>query len=568
VSNKRLALAIPTFRRSRMVEDNLTRIVDELKELDIAVYLSDDSPDQETELVVGMLQYGNFHYRRNSPALGHDSNVLMTLLWPEEEYVWLLGDSVRPRPGQLKKILGFLSEQDLIFVNSHHPETLKSVPFADGEAARTLVRDLLWHQALTGATIYHRRVRTWVKTSNLEVKTNFPQLSVIMGYASSNPVSVSWFEEKSIEATFLKKQSYWHRDALNVFVDDWVSLIRAHPILVPPDRRAAILKSHSAKTYLFEMPFLAELKQGGQFGWASTKRPNFWDVMHLSRLRILSVLLFPKWVILAMSLLTHYVTQLRDRGPSAIFWSRLRSYKKRISDNPKVGRMVEIFGNKVWLDGMTLSLDNPLIPTAFKGHILFGFYEKAERTLVAAYIDRKLPTIEIGGAIGAVSCTIGKLLVNPQAFVVVECSPTNLASLAKNRELNACQFSIESKAVAYGSDTISFSVDTFYAGRIDANGAKTISVPTTSIREILKKYRFDDSINLIADCEGSEIDIVANEIETLRDRVKWLIIEVHPALVGQPAVDAMMDKLEEAGFIVRDRSLHNHHVFALENENL
>jgi len=288
----RLAIAIPTFRRSAIVAANLGIMIDEAAELGVKLYISDDSPDHETERVIEELatRYDNIHYRRNDPPLRHDSNLLETLLWPEEDYVWLLGDSLRPKPGQLERILSFLADQDLVFVNSHSVDT-RNIQFATDKTAHDLIRGALWHQTLTGATIYHRRARCWARNSALEVKKNFPQLSVILGYASNVPTSVAWFGERSLDST--KKQSYWHQAALDVFVDDWVSLISSYPTVVTPEQRQGVLKSHSAMTDLFNANFLLELKKSGHFSWTSTKKPYFWEVMHLSRLKILSILLFP-----------------------------------------------------------------------------------------------------------------------------------------------------------------------------------------------------------------------------------------------------------------------------------
>jgi FkbM family methyltransferase len=263
--------------------------------------------------------------------------------------------------------------------------------------------------------------------------------------------------------------------------------------------------------------------------------------------------------------IAHYRAQLRDRGLKDIILGRLHWYRELLAGQPTVGWLVERFGDRVSLNGITLSLDNPLIPTSVKGYFYFGVYEEGERKLTTRYLDRALPTIEIGGSIGGVACMVSRLLDNPAAYVVVECSPQNLESLAKNRDLNSCEFSIEPKALAYGSDTISFNVDSFLAGTIHGETGRQISVSTTSVSDILEKYRFDQ-INLIADCEGAEIHLVINEPEVLRNHVKWFIVEIHPNLVGPAAVQDMLERLKHCGFVVRER--HGDQVIAFENVTL
>ena len=171
-----------------------------------------------------------------------------------------------------------------------------------------------------------------------------------------------------------------------------------------------------------------------------------------------------------MKSLSHYRAKLHDRGFREIILGRLRWYKRSFAmDNWVVGRLVELFGNRISLDGITLSLANPLIPTPYKSNIYFGIYENGERELSAKYLNRNIPTVEIGGSIGGVSCTVSKLLKDPASYVVVECSPENLLTLTKNRDLNQCSFAIEPKALAYGSDTISFNLENFIAGRVNGN---------------------------------------------------------------------------------------------------
>ena len=48
-----------------------------------------------------------------------------------------------------------------------------------------------------------------------------------------------------------------------------------------------------------------------------------------------------------------------------------------------------------------------------------------------------------------------RLLANPDKHVVVECNPTLVETLAKNRRINQCQFTLVQAALAYGGDTVS-----------------------------------------------------------------------------------------------------------------
>ena len=265
-----------------------------------------------------------------------------------------------------------------------------------------------------------------------------------------------------------------------------------------------------------------------------------------------------------MQTLTHYHTKLRDKGISKIIAGRFAWYKLRFQmDNWFVGRLVEWSGNRINLNGVTLSVENPLVSTRHKGSMYFGIYKSAERELSAKFIDRSLPTVEIGGSIGGVSCTVSKLLDDPTKLVVVECNPVLLPTLEINRELNHCSFEIEPLALAYDSEIVSFTIDNhFMTGRLDTGNGRKVTVRTTSLKSILDKYNFE-TINLISDCEGAEIDLVTNEANILRDRVKWLILETHEMYVGAAPVAKMLSDLRQLGFEVVEQQQET--VLALRN---
>ena len=290
----RLAIAIPTYARAAMVAENLAAMAEEAQALGIEFYVSDDSGDDATQRAVADLSqtYGNLRYRRNDPALKHDRNLIETLCWPDADYVWLLGDALRVEPGMLARILDFLDRQDMVFVRAH-AEDARMIPAATGEDALALTRELLWHQTLTGATIYSRSVCDWVRThrEDMTLKQNFPQVSVILGFLSAHDARVGWFGEPALRS--LPKESYWMSRAITTFVDDWVALVLAFPEVIPPAARAQVIRSHSANTRLFGVGLLHRLRQSGELTWQDLRKPHFFDAMHLNRAAILAVMLMP-----------------------------------------------------------------------------------------------------------------------------------------------------------------------------------------------------------------------------------------------------------------------------------
>src|SRR4051812_39365118 len=88
-----------------------------------------------------------------------------------------------------------------------------------------------------------------------------------------------------------------------------------------------------------------------------------------------------------------------------------------------VGSLVVLTGNAVRVDSCTFLVSHPAIRTASKSLFLLGGYERAERDLLKAYLDRSLAVIELGGSVGVVACVTNKLLRDPLKHVVVEANP-------------------------------------------------------------------------------------------------------------------------------------------------
>lgn len=287
----RLAICIPTYRRHDIVAANLARMIDEARRLNVALYVSDDSPDELTQDAVRT--FGDVQYRRNTPSLGHDRNLIATLTWPDADYVWLLGDRHWVKPGKLEDILGFLDDQDLVLVNSHSPDH-RDIPQVSGEEGKALMRATLWHQTMTGTTIYRRRVCDWIAGQGdaLTVKRDFPQLSVILGYASCHDAKLGWFGQPSLGA--VPQESYWRKQAITVFADHWGALVTAFPAVIPPADQSDVIRSHSARMKLFGPVTLLDLRLAGTFTWAHLRQPSFRRAAHLPLWQMAGILMVPK----------------------------------------------------------------------------------------------------------------------------------------------------------------------------------------------------------------------------------------------------------------------------------
>lgn len=249
------------------------------------------------------------------------------------------------------------------------------------------------------------------------------------------------------------------------------------------------------------------------------------------------------------------VEKVRREGLRPIVQRRARSYWIQVAlkyqNSPVMGRLVELMGNRARIDGMVFSLDSPSIETFRKGSFVFGLHESEERTLVKQWLPGELPVVEFGGGIGVVTCLANRKLVRPELHIVVEANPKLVPLLERNRDLNGCGFQILNKALAYDAETVEFHIHThFLSGRADGAGGTAITVPTTSLKAIIDGSGFDQ-ISVICDVEGTETMLVEQEIETLRQHVQFLLVEVHPQFTGEQATGRMVQRLETAGFVIK-----------------
>ena len=253
-----------------------------------------------------------------------------------------------------------------------------------------------------------------------------------------------------------------------------------------------------------------------------------------------------------------YLRKMQSEGLPKILRRRYLWYRDMIRiNNRTVGRLVELTGNQIRIGELKFSVNSPGIHTAHKSTLFFGLHEIDERALVARWLPQDLPVVDFGGGLGVVSCMANRRLKQPDRHIVVEANPCLLDLLTTNRDLNRCHFQVVNKVLAYGAEKAEFSLDASFVGsRVGGSSGSTVSVATTSLESILNEAGFEQC-SVICDIEAAEIELVAHEIDVLRARVPFLLIELHPSIVGQNAVDRMIDALQTAGYKLQEKSGQN-----------
>ena len=78
---------------------------------------------------------------------------------------------------------------------------------------------------------------------------------------------------------------------------------------------------------------------------------------------------------------------------------------------------------------------------------------------------------------------------------------------------------------------------------------KTIKIPSITLNEIYQSLENPIDYTLVCDIEGSEEDMVINEMDTLA-KAKTIIMELHPNLL-QSGQSQIPIKMKNKGFIIR-----------------
>lgn len=200
------------------------------------------------------------------------------------------------------------------------------------------------------------------------------------------------------------------------------------------------------------------------------------------------------------------------------------------------------------LDGMTLSIGDG-VSDALAREIVRGGYEKAERELARKAIRPGDNVLEIGAGMGIVGLMCAQL-AGPGRVTSYEANATLEPLIRHNFALNGLSPDLVLKAVTVDGGPISFYRNdnvvssSLYDRKMDA---QKIEVASDPIDAALRARRADV---VVMDVEGAEIDLLpAADLTGVRE----IIVEVHPHIVGEDRIQAMLAALAAKGFARRVR---------------
>tara|TARA_Y100000310_G_scaffold299526_1_gene334455 strand:- start:93 stop:845 length:753 start_codon:yes stop_codon:yes gene_type:complete len=169
------------------------------------------------------------------------------------------------------------------------------------------------------------------------------------------------------------------------------------------------------------------------------------------------------------------------------------------------------------------------------------------------HLPKNAVVLDLGANIGTFTVLAAKQ-PNTKKVYAYEPFPSNTALLIKNTSLNNLneKVSINAEAVSKKSGTTEFYLNSKGPATHSLNNktGKSITVPTTSLSQILKKHKIKKVDLLKLDVEGAEEDILLNTTKTDLKKIKHIIMEYHPNI----NLKKLITFLKKNGFHVKHKA--------------
>ncbi len=264
-----LSIVIPTYNRAEILKENLDNILEDLIKYDIPIFVSDDSTNDDTKIVINDLKkkHNKIYYFKNTPSLGHDKNCIASLKLSSSNYIWYLGDSMMIKKGSILKILSIIESEDPDFISFKDENRNIHINTVIINKSKIIFNDFSWHLTMSGATIY-KRSNLKLNDFSSEKFKNFPQLGLIFCNFKDNITKFYWLNEDLIVANN-KKISYWKNDVFQVFFRDLEQSLLHFPQKFSTSEVEKVINKHSVYSEIFGVNNLIKLRISGIFNFYS-----------------------------------------------------------------------------------------------------------------------------------------------------------------------------------------------------------------------------------------------------------------------------------------------------------
>lgn len=179
--------------------------------------------------------------------------------------------------------------------------------------------------------------------------------------------------------------------------------------------------------------------------------------------------------------------------------------------------------------GVEVDLGADVLNADVRQALCLGGYEREETECVDLYLEEDDDVVELGGGIGYLACYVDQRLDDDRTHVVVEPNGHLVPLVERHRELNDATFDLLNAAYATDRSIVELSVpDAFWEASLrDANDAdRTLHAGAVDLETILDTFDLSD-IALVVDVEGSEVDLIENNLDLLESACRLLVVEYH-----------------------------------------
>lgn len=203
----------------------------------------------------------------------------------------------------------------------------------------------------------------------------------------------------------------------------------------------------------------------------------------------------------------------------------------------------------VTISGIHLDLDHSSISNDMTKRIRSKQYEQVETKFITSYLSPDSPTIDIGSGIGYTTCLISRHSHRNIPVIGVEANETLIPVIERNKNINREEFDIVHSAYDSQKDNIDFLIsdDFWSSSRYNRNSnQQRTTVVACSVDDLITDFDLSPPIQLVADIEGGEHDLITNEMDTIKNYCGILIIEFHSFL--EHDIEYYNSQLEAASF--------------------
>ncbi|MNE34422.1 hypothetical protein D3C80_1281450 [compost metagenome] len=180
-----------------------------------------------------------------------------------------------------------------------------------------------------------------------------------------------------------------------------------------------------------------------------------------------------------------------------------------------------------------------------------GWYEAGEAETAISLVKPTDRVLELGGGIGFISTVVTKNC-KPAGYIAVEADARLLPIIAKTHRMNDvssvqvrnCIVTSDPATISKGHCDFTFGANFWgSSAHIENSKGTTVSVPVFALSNILAET---GSNIIIADIEGGELELfLGADLSTVRG----VMMEIHPAVIGQSGVAEIFNYLHRQGLI-------------------